>query len=132
MTPTTRLTALGALTGLLLTPLTLVAPAATAAWTSWGTIHGSRAQVCKVPLAGGSTRVKLRVDNRGAGHAHRVSLFRDRNGSFHEIAVRAGAGQVSGVKSLVLAPGDEAGVTTHEPNGGAAGDMLRLGMVARC
>lgn len=129
---TTRLTALGALTGLLLTALVLVAPTANAAWTTWGTIHGSKAQVCKVPLGDGSTRVKLRLDNRGAAHAHRVSLFRDRAGSFREIAVRAEAGAVSGVKSLVLARGDEAGVTTHDPDGGAAGEMLRLSAVARC
>jgi len=131
VTTTTRLTALGALTCLLLSAFTLVAPTANAAWTNWVTIHGSKAQVCKVPLSGGTTRVKVRLDNRGAAHAHRVSLFRDRNGSFHEVAVRAAAGAVSGVNSLVLARGDEAGVTTHDPNG-AAGDMLRLSVVARC
>lgn len=132
MTPTTRLSALGALTCLLLTSLTLLAPTANAAWTTWGDRHGAKPQVCKVPLGGGSARVKLRVDNRRAAHAHRVTIFRDRNGDVREIEVRAAAGRMSQVASIVLARGDYAGLTVHEPDGGAGGDMLRLGSVARC
>ena len=132
MTTTTRLTALGALTGLLLTSATVVAPSANAAWTTWGNRHGAKPQVCKVPLSGGSVRIKVRVDARQASHAHRVTIFRDRNGSFREIEVRAAAGRISGTNSIVLARGDEAGLTVHEPDGGAGGDMLQLGRITRC
>ncbi len=132
MTTTTRLTALGVLTGLLLTTLTVLAPTANAAWTTWGNRHGAKPQVCKVVLSGGSVRVKVRVDARRATHAHRVTIFRDRNGSYREIEVRAAAGRISATSSIVLARGDQAGLTVHEPNGGAGGDMLQLGRISRC
>jgi hypothetical protein len=131
-TTANRLTAAAALLALILTALTLVAPAADAAWTTWGKRHGASAQVCRETLPGDRVRIKLRLDNRGSDHWHRATIFRDRGGVITEIEVRAAAGRLSRVRSIVLAPGDEAGLTVHEPDGGAAGDMLRPGSLRRC
>lgn len=137
-TPTTtttaaRVTVTGAIAGLALSALTVLAPpSANAAWSTWVNTHGAKAQVCQVPLAGGSARLKIRLDNRNADHWHRVSLFRTRDGRTQEVAVRAGAGSTSGTKSLVWSRGDEAGVTLHHPDGGAAGGTVEPRMVKRC
>lgn len=133
MTRMTRMTVTGALAGLGLSALTVVgAPSANAAWSTWVSTHGAKAQVCQVPLAGGSARLKIRLDNRNAAHWHRVSLFRTRDGRTQEVSVRAGAGSTSGTKSLVWSRGDEAGVTLHHPDGGAAGGGVEPRMVRRC
>jgi hypothetical protein len=133
MTTTTRVTVTGALAGLALSALTVVAPpSANAAWSTWVGTHGAKAQVCQVPLAGGSARLKIRLDNRGADHWHRVTLFRTRDGRTQEVEVRAGAGRTSGTAALVWSRGDEAGVTLHHPDGGAAGGLVAPGQVRRC
>ncbi|RYI98937.1 MAG: hypothetical protein EON52_27055, partial [Actinomycetales bacterium] len=67
---TQRLTVLGVLTCLVLGTLALTAPAANAAWTNVMQIHGGKLQLCKEPLGDGRTRLKVRLDNRGASDTH--------------------------------------------------------------
>ena len=129
---TKRLTVLGALTGLLLTVMTLTGPAATAAWHNALAFHGAKLQVCKVPLDGGRTRVKVRLDNRGASHTHLGGTTRVRGTDQVSRDVRVAAGKVSDVKSLVVNRNDQLSAGMGETNGQGAGGELPLSIVSRC
>ena len=128
---TQRLTSLGVLTCLALAPLAVAAPAQ-AAWTPVVRIDGAKALVCKAPLGDGRTRVKLRLDNRGADHTHLSGLSRTRGGQQASVQVRAGAGQVSGTTSLVWKRGDQLSTGIGEVTGEGAGTQFLLGEVKRC
>ena len=129
---TKRLTALGVLPGLVLGALVLTGPAADAAWHDAMQIHGGKLQVCKVPLDGGRTRVKVRLDNRGASHAHLGGITRVRGDDQVQRNLRAAAGRLSDVKSLVLRRGDQLGAGMGETTGEGAGGELPLSTVSRC
>lgn len=121
-----RLAVLGALTCLVLSSLALTSPAANAAWTNVMKLDGAKLQLCKVPLADGRTRVKARLDNRGASHAHvgGVSGASDSDQP-GRIQFRTGAGKMSPVKSMVFRRGERflsagMGEITGEGAGGDA------------
>lgn len=128
----TRLTVLGLLTALLLAPMALLAPAANAAWGSVITIDRARLQVCKVALGDGRQRVKVRLDNTRAAHAHLGGISRTRNGQRQSIELRAAAGRVSRVDSLVWRRGDQLTGGIGELDGRGAGGDFSLGDVPRC
>ncbi|WP_243058384.1 hypothetical protein [Nocardioides sp. SR21] len=129
---TQRLTVLGALTCLLLATMTLTGPAAHAAWTTSMRTHGAKLQLCKEPLGDGRIRVKVRLDNRGASHAHVAGMSRTRGEERVDATFRTAAGRLSGVKSLVWQRGDYFTAGMGEITGeGAGGDFL-VGDLARC
>lgn len=129
---TTRLTVLGVLTSFVLATMAFTGPAASAAWGNVMQIHGGKLQLCKDPLGDGRTRLKVRLDNRGASDTHLGGFSRTRNGNRVDVNHRTPAGQLSGAKSLVVKRGDVLVAGMGEVTGeGAGGDFL-LGDVARC
>jgi hypothetical protein len=129
---TSRLAALTAAVGLVLTLLVATAPGASAAWGSVITIHGARLQVCKVPLGDGRQRLKVRLDNTRGGHTHLGGISRTRNGQRQDVDLRAAAGRVSQVRSLVWRRGDELSGGIGEVTGEGAGGGFSPGDVPRC
>lgn len=134
---TTRRTPARLALGALLTSLTVagstaIAAPAQAAWGTQTTIHDARAQVCKVRLAGGDFKIKLRLDNRKADHAHLGMLFRDRDGRTTTRKARAAAGKVSKVKSLRWKRGDSLTTGVHEIKGPGAGGGTSIGAIPIC
>jgi hypothetical protein len=128
----TRLAALGTTSGLVLALLLAVAPSAHAAWGTQHTFHGAKVQLCKMTTAGGSTRVRVRVDNRGGEHTHHGSVGRTRNGEYHSVQVRAAAGRVSSVKAITYRLGDDLDWGGGEGEGINFGDSTRIGRIPAC
>ena len=130
MRPTlSRRLALAAVTTLGLGTATLAAatPVHAADWTTVMSVHKGKTQLCKQPVAEG-WRVRIRLDNRNADHGHVSGMSRDGT----QVAVRASAGEVSKVKSLVFQRGDELVVGIGELNGEGAGGDHDLGRVGLC
>lgn len=131
---TKRLAVLGVLTSLVLSSLALTAPAAHAAWRNVMQIHGGKVQACKVPLADGRTRIKARLDNRGADHTHLGGITGASDSSQPgRIEFRTRAGKMSPVKSMVFRRGERylsAGM--GEVTGEGAGGDFPLSDVPRC
>lgn len=108
------------------------APSAQAAWTTGATVHGGKVQVCKVPLAGGDLRIRVRLDNRSAKHTHIGLLFRTRGEQKTEVKVRAAAGKLSDAKALRWKRGDVLGAGIMETTVGGLGDTLLPSRLPRC
>ena len=124
-----RRLALATVTTLGLGTATLVAatPAHAAGWTTVISVHKARSQLCKEPVGDG-WRVKIRLDNRNADHAHVSGM--SRNGT--QASVRARAGEVSKVRSLVFSRSDELVVGIGEVTGEGMGGDYELGRVGLC
>lgn len=120
------------LTTLVLTGSVVSASPAHAAWGSFTNVHDARAQLCKVRLDDGVFRVRLRLDNRKADHAHRGLLYRDRDGGTTSTKVRADAGAVSGVKAVRWRSGDSLVSAVGEIDGPSAGGGVGIGEIPRC
>jgi hypothetical protein len=121
--------ALPVLTALLTGTLTLAiaAPAHAADWTTVLSVHKAHTQLCKEPVADG-WRVRIRLDDRSSDHAHNAGM--SRGGA--TVSVRAAAGEVSKVKTLVVPRGSELVVGMGEPTGEGLGGDQDLGRVGRC
>lgn len=128
---TSRLAALGAAAGLVLTLLVATAPAANAAWGTQHTFHGAKVQLCKVRTTGGY-RVKVRVDNRGGRHTHHGSVGRTRNRQYDGVQVRAAAGRISTMKAVTYRAGDQLSWGAGEGEGINFGDAARIGLIPLC
>jgi hypothetical protein len=128
-TPLSRRLALATVTTLGLGTATLAAatPAHAADWTTAMSVHKARTQLCKEPVGDG-WRVELRLDNRNADHAHVSGM--SRNGT--QVSVRARAGEVSKVKSLVFSHSDELIVGIGEVTGEGMGGDFEIGRVGLC
>jgi hypothetical protein len=124
-----RRLALATVTTLGLGTATLAAatPAHAADWTTVIAVHKAKAQLCKEPVGDG-WRVKIRLDNRNADHTHLAGMSRNDT----QVSVRAQAGEVSKVKSLVFQRGDELVVGIGEVTGEGAGGSEDLGRVGLC
>lgn len=128
---TKRLTSWAAITCLALAPLAVAAPAE-AAWTNMMQIHGGKLQLCKVPLGDGRTRLKVRLDNRGASHTHLGGISRTRDGRRVDVNHRTAAGRTSDVRTIVVRRGDQLVAGMGETSGEGAGGDFALSGVARC
>ncbi len=114
------------------TLLVSTAPAANAAWGTQLMFHGATVQACKVHVEGQRFQLRVRVNNRGGKHAHTGAIFRIRNGNTASAMVRAGAGRVSGYKSLVVRSGDRLEAGAGEGDGIGLGAIFRLKDTPRC
>ncbi|NPC96648.1 hypothetical protein [Nocardioides sp. zg-DK7169] len=110
----------------------LLAPPAQAAWTNGLAVQGAKVQVCKVPLGDGDLRVRVRLDNRGAQHAHIGSVYRVRGEQRTEARVRAASGKMSGTKALRVKRGDQVGVGFEEVTGEGLGGTMTRSSISRC
>lgn len=127
-----RLAALGAagvLAGTALSLSAVTASPADAAWSTQTTVHGAKAQVCKVPVRGQRPWLRLRLDNRAAPHGHEATLSRAGGG---RVTVRAAAGRVSGTQQLRWRTGDRFGTGVNDIDGPGAGGGVDLSRVPRC
>lgn len=131
---TSRLAALGLLTGLLIGLCLVVPPASQAAWGTQHTFHGAKLQLCKTRSEGSSRYdvLRMRLDNRGARHVHHGSIGRNRNGRYTGVMVRAAAGRMSSVKSITFRSTDELIWGGGEGEGINFGDTVRLRDVRVC
>ena len=131
MRPTlSRRLALATVTALGLGTATLVAatPAQAADWTTVLSVDKATTQLCRKPAAGG-IQIRIRLDNRRADHAHLAGI--SRNGGA-EASVRARAGELSSVKSLVVRTGDHLVVGMGEITGEGLGDDVALSSIRPC
>lgn len=130
---TSRVAAGGLLTALALGGSTLTAAPAHAGFKQVLNIHEARVQLCKVPRAGDAFDVRLRLNNKGADHAHRGVLSRERRGKWTTISVQAAGGKLSGAKSLRWKKGDTLSVGMAEvKGGGGAGGGIGIRQVPAC
>lgn len=102
-------------------------PAEAANWQTGAAVHKARTQLCKQPAAGGF-RVKVRLDNSRGDHTHLGGV----SGSGRSADVRAAAGEVSKVKSIVVSAGATISVGIGEPTGEGLGDTLPVRQVGNC
>jgi len=129
---TKYLTICGAIAGATLTSLGLTATSAQAAWTTAQQVHGGKTLVCKVPLADGQQRVRLRLDNSNAQHTHVSGMSRQRGGQTTQVDVRTAAGNVSATESLVWRRGDVLVTGIGEVTGEGMGSQIGIGQISRC
>ena len=124
-----RRLALASVTTLGLSAATLVVatPAHAADWTTVLTVHKARTQLCKEPVGDG-WRVRIRLDNRNADHTHLAGM----SAGGDRASVRAKAGEVSKVRSLVIQRSDELTVGMGEPTGEGLGGDQELARVGLC
>lgn len=102
-------------------------PAEAAGWGTVMSVHKSRTQLCKEPVSGG-WKVKIRLDNRSSDHGHNAGMSVGPD----SVTVRAKAGEVSKVKSLVVNRGEELTVGMGEPTGEGMGGDQELAQVGAC
>ena len=124
-----RRLALAAVTtiGLGTTTLATATPAHAAEWTTVIAVHKARTQLCKQPV-GASWRVLIRLDNRSSDHGHVAGMSRNDT----QVSVRARAGELSRVRSLIFQRGDELVVGIGELTGEGAGGDQELSRVGLC
>jgi hypothetical protein len=130
MRPTlSRRLALTAVTtlGLSSAALAAAAPAHASDWTTLVSVHKAKTQLCKEAVSDG-WRVRIRLDNRNADHTHLAGMARNDT----QVSVRAKAGEVSKVRSLIFQQGDELVVGIGEVTGEGAGGAEDLDQVGVC
>ncbi|QIG45297.1 hypothetical protein G5V58_23365 [Nocardioides anomalus] len=105
------------------------APAHAADWTTVLSVHKAKTQLCKTPVPGGY-RVKIRLDDRTSDHAHLAGMSTGAEGA--SVDVKAAAGEVSKVRSLVVRRGDDLVVGMGEPTGEGMGGDQSLTRIGAC
>lgn len=105
---------------------------ARAAWTNVMTMDGGKLQLCRVPLGGGKTRVKGRLDNRNAKHTHTAGFTRIRGENRTNRAFKVVAGKRSGIKAIKFRQGDKLSAGMGHPDGSGGGGQLPLRDLPRC
>jgi hypothetical protein len=131
LTSSPRRLAAAAVSSLVLAAASVVAaaPAHAADWTTVMAVHKSKTQLCKTAVPGGY-RVKIRLDNRASDHPHLAGMSKGSQGA--QANVKAAAGEVSKVKSLVIGRGDELVVGMGEPTGEGMGGDQSLARIGSC
>ena len=126
-----HLAAASAVTSLVAASTMLVSSPAHAAWKTGSSMNGAHTQVCKVPLANGDVRVKVRLDNRATNEVYRGTLMR-LSGKEISVVVRAAGGTISGTKSLRVRPGAFMGTGIGSPRGDLGGAIGYARDLPRC
>lgn len=126
-----RMLVLAVVVPLIAVGMALVSSPAQAKWSTHTTVHNAKVQLCKVKAPAG-WRVKLRLHNYKAKHAHKAVLFRERGKKQASISVVAKRGKFSPVRSLIWKKGDGLTTMLSEINGPGAGGGAGIGEIALC